>query len=422
MPVSLVIGLQWGDEGKGKIVDYLAKNSDVILRYQGGPNAGHTIIVDDKKYIFHHIPSGILYDGKICIIGNGTVLDPFTLKEEIINLENSGINVKEKLFISSRAHIILPFHKIYDVQMELFKKGKKKIGTTGRGIGPAYSDKYSRIGIRVSDLYSIEFKDKLSTIVNYYNNIFQTIFKIDPLPFEQIYSQLLELRGYFEEYIIDAMPVVRDYVMNNKSILLEGAQGIMLDIDYGTYPYVTSSHCGTSGASAGSGIPANKIDEIIGVLKSYTTRVGNGPFPSELLDETGETLRSVGNEFGSTTGRPRRCGWLDLVVAKYSTFLNGVSHIAITKLDVLDKFDEIKVCTGYKYKGKIIDYVPDHITDEIEPIYETLQGWNQDTSKINNFKDLPSASKDYIKFIEDFLEIPIKYISIGPGRKQIIIK
>jgi len=424
MPVNIVLGLQWGDEGKGKIVDFLAKEHELIIRYQGGPNAGHTIIVDNDKYIFHHIPSGILHENKQCLISNGAIIDLITLKEEIESLLKKGIDPKNKLFISSRAHLILPFHKLIDQQGESRKNETGKIGTTGRGIGPTYSSKYERSGLRFCDLFSSSLKEKIQALANQFNPILTDIYQTEPIDPVKLTNSLTELREYFRDYMIDSYPFIRQSLKEDKKILLEGAQGAMLDIDFGTYPYVTSSHCLSGGAVIGTGIPPKKISRLIGILKVYTTRVGNGPFPTELTDATGEKLRQAGAEFGSTTGRPRRCGWLDLVLAKYTVDINGITEIALTKTDILDSFEEIKVCTAYRLNGETIDYFPADIDEvnQLEPVYETLPGWESSTENISSSEEIPENCLKYIEFIEKYLHVPVRYLSIGPRRKQLIIR
>ncbi|MBP7461421.1 MAG: adenylosuccinate synthase [Candidatus Delongbacteria bacterium] len=422
MSVNVVLGLQWGDEGKGKIVDYLSSRHDVIIRFHGGPNAGHTIITNHRKYIFHHIPSGILHPQTECVIGNGVIIDLISLKEEIEALKLTGIDPAGRLWISSRAHLIFPFHKQFDAEQEKLYTKNQKIGTTGRGIGPAYSAKYSRIGLRVSDLFQPEFKHKLEFAMNYYNAIFEKVLNSPPFDLEEVAAQFELLGEYYRPYIIDTHPYLQTKLQQQARILLEGAQGTMLDIDYGTYPYVTSSHCLSGGAAIGSGLPVNRLQTITGILKAYTTRVGNGPFPTELLDMTGEKLRNIGGEFGSTTGRPRRCGWLDLPAARYAVQLNGITELAITKLDVLDSFDEIKVCTAYQYRGSDLDYFPDIIPAPADmiPVYQCFAGWQTQTSHLTHPDQLPTACRTYLTFIQDYLQIPIRYVSTGAERNQLI--
>jgi adenylosuccinate synthase len=388
----IVIGAQWGDEGKGKIVDYLSENTSYVVRFQGGNNAGHTVIVGEEVFKLHHIPSGICR-GKKCVLGNGVVINPEFLLKEIYALEERGFPLKDKLFISEKAHIITPEHIQRDTKQEEYRE--KKVGTTGKGIGPAYTDKISRHGIRM-----IDFLDNPSSIPEY----------------EYLLHKL-------EPYICNTFQLLHEAAENGENLLFEGAQGTFLDVDHGTYPYVTSSNTTSGGACTGSGIPPTMIDKVIGVIKAYTTRVGNGPFPCELTDETGEKLVTIGKEFGTTTGRKRRCGWLDLFMADYSRKINGLDYWVITKLDVLSDFDEIKICTGYKHQGKLLTAFPTtaKILDEAEPVYETFKGWKKDLSGCKTYGDLPQETRDYLKFIETFTKIPLAIISFGPERNQNII-
>lgn len=422
MSVNVVLGLQWGDEGKGKIVDYLSSRHDVVIRFQGGPNAGHTIIANQSKYVFHHIPSGILHPKTECVIGTGVIVDLISLKDEIENLKLAGIDPLGRLWISSRAHLIFPFHKQFDNELEKRYSQTQKIGTTGRGIGPAYSAKYSRIGLRISDLYQADFETKLEFALTYYNEIFKNVLNCSVFVFRNVYTDFQDLKEYFRPYIIDTHPYIQIKLQQQARILLEGAQGTMLDIDYGTYPYVTSSHCLSGGAAIGSGVPANRLQTITGILKAYTTRVGNGPFPTELLDEVGEKLRTIGEEFGSTTGRPRRCGWLDLPAARYAVQLNGITELAITKLDILDTFQEILICTSYQYNGSTLTYYPDVIPkpNELIPVYQRFHGWKTSTTILNHYDQLPETCTNYLHFIQDYLQVPIRYISTGAERNQLI--
>ncbi len=421
MPVLLALGLQWGDEGKGKIVDHLARQHDLIIRFQGGPNAGHTIKVGKEKFIFHHIPSGILHPQVECLIGNGVIIDLDTLKHEIEQLIPQQKPLHKRLKISSMAHLILPAHKKLDQLSENRQSLDKKIGTTGRGIGPTYAAKYARTGLRLADLYTDGLKARLNQILSYYNELFQTLYQEEPIDIDAYYDHLLTLAEYYEPYIIDSYSYIQKKLKDESRILLEGAQGTMLDIEFGTYPFVTSSHCVSAGAAQGSGIPFTKIKSILGILKAYTTRVGNGPFPTELLDETGEQLRKIGAEFGSTTGRPRRCGWLDLVAARYAVNINGITELALTKLDVLDNFTSIGVCIQYTLDNATLDYYPAVDSEKIKPIYHYLPGWQADTSQIHSLADLPQAARNYIRFIEEFLNIPVRYVSTGADREQLII-
>ncbi|MCB9259494.1 MAG: adenylosuccinate synthase [Ignavibacteriales bacterium] len=420
MSVSIVVGSQWGDEGKGKIVDLLSSKFDIVARYQGGANAGHTIQIGDKKYIFHLIPSGILHENVICVIGNGVVIEPQALLDEIDMLEKNGINIEGRLFISHNAHLIMPYHKLLD---SINEKGTQKIGTTGRGIGPSYIDKYARRGIRIADLLNKEtLKEKIRKNLEEKNNLLTKMYDRDELDVEAIIDECIKFDERIDKYITDTSAYLNDAIINKKSVLLEGAQGALLDVDHGTYPYVTSSNPTSGGACTGTGIPPTKISEIIGIVKAYTTRVGLGPFPTELFDEDGEKLGRIGAEFGATTGRPRRCGWFDAFLVNYSRKINGIERVVITKLDVLGYFDEIKVCTGYEINGKKLKYFP---TSEAElnaakPIYETMKGWKQDISNARSYDELPQEAKEYLTFISEKCGFEIKYISVGPKRSQTI--
>jgi len=419
MSVNLIIGTQWGDEGKGKVVDFYSKDVDYVVRYQGGANAGHTIKVEKEEYKLHLIPSGVI-QGKTGIIGNGVVLDPETLVEEIDGLKKRGIN--PKLMISDRANIIMPYHKILDGAEERFL-ADKKIGTTKRGIGPCYSDKIARNGIRFIDITDKEkLRKKLDMIIPIKKRIYKAYNineKLDKNKILDLYSNYgKKLKQYLSKPHIELNKAIK----NNKSILLEGAQGTMLDVDFGTYPYTTSSHTIAAGSSIGSGIGPKKIDDIIGIVKAYTTRVGEGPLPTELFDENGKHLQEKGHEFGTTTSRPRRCGWLDLVVVNHSCILSSVTQLALTKLDVLAGLEKIKVCIKYNLNDKKIDYFPANIDDveKCKPIYKEFKGWKSIDSNLNDFSDLPTEAKKYIKFIEETLKIPVSLVSIGPGRKETI--
>jgi len=422
MPVRIVIGAQWGDEGKGKLVDVLAAESDYVIRYQGGANAGHTVYINDKKHVLHLLPSGILRPTVKCILGNGMVIDPDALFEELEIIKALNIDYMDRIHISERAHVIFPYHKILDKSSEK-KLDKDKIGTTGRGIGPAYVDKSNRKGIRVIDLYTENLlKLRLEKNLDYYNHIFVEQFGQKPLSFNDLYNETKKIAKSLEPFLANTSKLINSALNSDKSLLLEGAQGCLLDIDFGTYPYVTSSNPTSGGAVSGSGLPPNSINEIIGVLKAYITRVGEGPFPSEEFSETGEKLRAEGKEFGATTGRPRRCGWFDAVAAKYSVELNGLTSVALTKLDVLDNFDEVKICTAYQYKGETIHDFPAslEILNQCEPIYETYSGWNTKISDVTHYNELPKNTQIYIKAIEKYCNVPAKYISVGVNRNQII--
>jgi len=420
--VEVVVGTQWGDEGKGKVIDYLAKNADIIARYQGGANAGHTVVVNDKKFVFHLIPSGILYPDKICVIGNGVVIDPVALFEEIEYLKKNGVDVENKLYIAENAHITLPYHKILD-QVEDKFRGKGKLGTTGRGIGTTYTDKYGRIGIRVIDFIDDEvFMEKLKIALELKNYLFKEYYKEEILSPEKIFKEYEFYRKEIKKFVINTSLYLNEEIEKGKKVLAEGAQGTFLDIDFGTYPYVTASNPIAGGVCVGLGISPKKIEKIIGVAKAYTTRVGMGPFPTEIKDNLGEKLRSIGNEFGATTGRPRRCGWFDAVLVKFACLINGIDEIVLTKLDVLTGFEKIKIGVGYKYDGKIIDNYPLSlkIFSNCEVIYEEVDGWNEDISKVKSYKELPENAKKYIEKIEEKIKVKITKISTGFLREQII--
>ncbi len=423
MSVKVIVGTQWGDEGKGKIVDLFSQNADYVARYQGGANAGHTIVIDGKQYILHLIPSGILTNTTKCVIGNGVVIDPIALMEEIKMLEKHNISVKGRLFISHKAHLIMPYHKVLDQVRETSQKDLA-IGTTGRGIGPAYIDKARRIGIRIVDLLDKNsLEEKLRKNIEEKNNILKKIYNYQEFDTDEIIKQYLEFDEIIDPYITDTSLLLNQEIKNGKNIIVEGAQGALLDLDHGTYPFVTSSNPTTGGACTGLGIPPTAIQDIIGVVKAYCTRVGNGPFPTELRDQIGEKLRNVGVEFGSTTGRPRRCGWLDLVALKYSFMINGVTKIALTKLDVLDNLEEIKVCTSYKIGNKITKNFPVDIPslNNAIPQYKTLKGWKQPLRGIKSFSELPKETLDYFKFIEDFVEAKVIIASLSPDRSDTLI-
>ena len=418
MKVTVLVGSQWGDEGKGKIVDLLSKNYDIVTRYQGGANAGHTVVIGNKQYILHLIPSGILRENIICVIGNGVVIDPTALLDEIKLLESNNIKVEGRLFISHNAHLIMPYHKLLDLISE---SSGNKIGTTGRGIGPCYIDKYARKGIKIVDLLNRKsLEEKIRQNLNEKNNLIKKVYDREELDVEEIIKQYVEFDKAIDKYIKDVPAYLNNAIAEGKSILLEGAQGALLDVDHGTYPFVTSSSPTSGGACTGTGIPPTKIDNVIGIVKAYTTRVGNGPFPTELADNDGEMLRKVGHEYGATTGRPRRCGWFDAFLVKYSAMVNGIDSVAITKLDVLSSFDEIKICTGYKLDGKTIKSFPTDVERllSVTPIYKTLPGWKTDISSCESYNDLPDKTRQYLNFIAREAGIKIQIISIGPERGQ----
>ena len=415
----VVVGMQWGDEGKGKIIDVISKKADIITRFQGGNNAGHTVVVDGEKFILHLIPSGILNSPGKCLIGPGVVVDPKVLLHEIDILEKKGIDMS-RLYISDRAHIIMPYH----IEMDKIKEdrsGAKKIGTTRRGIGPCYRDKIDRIGIRAVDLLSDEvFREKLKSNLEEKNELFEKIYNVPKLDFNEIYSDYSEYTKLLKHRIVDTLPIIHDAINNNELVLFEGAQAAMLDINYGTYPYVTSSSPTTGGALTGTGISACAINKVIGVIKAYTTRVGEGPFPTELLDKTGDDLREIGGEYGATTGRPRRCGWFDGVVGRHAVLLSGISDIVLTKIDVLSGLDKIKIATHYEIDGKIYDYIPASIEqlERAKPVYIELDGWKEDITKIKEYDKLPENTKKYIKKLEEVMKSKISMVSVGPDREQ----
>lgn len=418
MSATVLVGSQWGDEGKGKIVDLISERFEIVVRYQGGANAGHTVEIGDEKYILHLIPSGILRENVICAIGNGVVIDPTALLEEISLLKNHNINVDGRLFISQNAHLIMPYHKLLD---SINESGENKIGTTGRGIGPCYIDKYARKGIRIVDLLNrTELERKIRANIKEKNEILQKIHAHEGLDVDKIVKEYLEFDSEIDKYIKDVPSFLNQALDSGKSVLLEGAQGTFLDIDHGTYPYVTSSNPTSGGACTGSGIPPTKIDSVIGIVKAYTTRVGNGPFPTELLDTEGEKLRKKGSEFGATTGRPRRCGWFDAFLMSYSQMINGITSVALTKLDVLSEFEKINVCIGYELSGKRLKNFPTNLEDlnKVKPIYETLDGWDTDIKNCERYEDLPVKTVEYLNFISKHSGIKIDIISVGPKRKQ----
>jgi adenylosuccinate synthase len=419
MPVTLVIGTQWGDEGKGKVVDFYSKNADYVVRFQGGNNAGHTIQVGNEIYKLHVTPSGVI-QGKTGVIGNGVVIDPEILIKEITELKKR--NIEPNLLISDRAHLIMPYHKLLDGAEES-KLGNKKIGTTKRGIGPCYSDKIARNGIRTIDLlHPTLLKEKLERIVPIKQKMLSLYGKKDKLDIKKIYSVYLEFGAILTPYIVPTHLILNKALKENKTILFEGAQGTMLDVDFGTYPYSTSSHTIAGGAAIGTGISPSNLTTIIGIVKAYTTRVGEGPLPTEQFDETGEHLQKKGHEFGTTTSRPRRCGWFDLVVVQHSTMLSGVTHLAITKLDVLTGLKNLKICTSYKIGENAVDYFPANTDDLLActPIYKVLPGWNDLPPTIRKYSDLPKNAQNYLDFIQKELSIPIKLVSFGPKRSETI--
>jgi adenylosuccinate synthase len=420
MGVDVLLGLQWGDEGKGKIVDVLTPKYDIIARFQGGPNAGHTLEFEGIKHVLHTIPSGIFRDNVVNIIGNGVVIDPIILKAEIQKLENLKVDVISKLLISKKAHLILPTHKLLDQASEL-AKGKRKIGSTLKGIGPTYMDKTGRNGLRIGDIKSSNFKEKYERLRDKHFQLLKDTEFINN--FNEMENEFLDSINHLKNFRhIDSEHYLNDAGKENKKILAEGAQGTLLDIDFGTYPFVTSSNTITAGTCTGLGVAPNKINKVIGIFKAYCTRVGSGPFPSELNDEVGENIRQLGHEFGATTGRERRCGWIDLPALKYAIMINGVTELSMMKADVLDTFEDIFVCTHYIENGEKINYFPFEISDETKPVFEKMKGWNQDITKFQSEDEFPEELSNYIKFLEKELEVPISIVSVGPNRSETIVR
>ena len=424
MSAFVVLGAQWGDEGKGKMTDFLAESTDVVVRFQGGNNAGHTVEVGDKQYKLHLIPSGILNENKLNVLGNGVVLDPKALFDEISYLENLGVEVSpNNLIVSDRAQLIMPYHKVLD-ELKEKARGKNAIGTTKKGIGPCYTDKVERGGIRVCDLMNPEvFKEKLQENVKSKNEVIVNIYKEEALNFEEIYNEYIEFGKKLKPFVQDISVRVYDEIKAGKKVLFEGAQGMLLDIDHGTYPFVTSSSTIAGGVCTGVGIGPTMITGAVGIAKAYTTRVGKGPFPTELNDSTGEWIREKGGEFGVTTGRARRCGWLDLVILKTSARVSGLTSLVVTKIDTLAGLDKIKVCTGYKFEDKVIDYFPASLDDleKCEPIYEEFEGWGEEVANARSYEELPLNAKKYLKKIEEFTGVEIAIVSVGPKRDQTIV-
>ena len=421
--IDLLLGLQWGDEGKGKIVDVLTKKYDIIARFQGGPNAGHTLEFDGHKHVLHTIPSGIFHDSAVNLVGNGVVIDPVVFKKELEKLTPYKLNISNRLLISRKAHVILPTHRLLDQASEA-AKGSAKIGSTLKGIGPTYMDKTGRNGIRIGDIEAPDWKEKYRALRDKHLQMIENYkvaidFDLDPL--EQEFFDAVETLKSLQ--FIDSEHYLEQQQRLGKRILAEGAQGSLLDIDFGTYPFVTSSNTTAAGACTGLGIAPNRIQKVIGIFKAYTTRVGSGPFPTELFDENGKTLGRVGNEFGATTGRARRCGWLDLVALKYAITINGVTELNMMKADVLSGFPSIEVCTHYTYKGELIDHLPFDINSKyVEPVYETLKGWNADLTGLHSIDKLPQELHDYIHYLESALEVPITIVSVGPDRSKTLFR
>jgi adenylosuccinate synthase len=418
MPVQIILGAQWGDEGKGKVVDMLAEKADVVARYQGGANAGHTVCIGEKQYVLHLLPSGMFHESCICVIGNGVVIDPAALMGEIGQLEAAGIRVKGRLLISHNAHLIMPYHKQLDVIRE---QTSARIGTTGRGIGPAYIDKFMRAGIRIVDLLDRDtLARKLKANIEEKNQILTKVYGETKIDVDAIISEYQEFDNRIDEYITDTSLYLFQALRDGKRVIAEGAQGALLDVDHGTYPFVTSSNPTSGGACTGLGIPPTAVSEVIGVAKAYCTRVGDGPFPTELSDETGTRLRQAGHEFGATTGRPRRCGWYDAVAMQYSTRINGISRLVVTKLDVLDGFDEVRMCTGYEMAGKRLRSFPSDVRtlEQVRPLYESFEGWKTPLSGARTYDELPRQAKTYLTALARYTGAQLWLVSVGPRRDQ----
>ena len=423
MPIIIIVGAQWGDEGKGKIVDVLTEKADIVARYQGGHNAGHTVVINNRKFVLHLIPSGILHENTVCIIGNGVVVEPQALIKEITDLKKRGIKVSDNLLISRNAHLIMPYHLVIDSASEK-TKGKKCIGTTGRGIGPTYVDKMARTGLRVGDLLNPEaFREKLATNLRHVNLLMKHLYKMPGFSARKIFDEYMRYGRTLSKYIADTNLIINRAIAENKNLLLDGAQGTLLDIDHGTYPFVTSSNSIAGGACTGLGIGPTKITGVIGIVKAYTTRVGSGPFPTELHDSIGERMRATGGEFGATTGRPRRCGWLDTVILKHATAVNGFTGIVITKLDILDGLDIIKICTSYRYKGKTYKDMPKdlEVLENCTPVYEEVKGWKENTQGITEFRKLPRQAQSYIRKIGELIGVKVIIVSTGQKRDELIM-
>ena len=423
MAVDVILGLQWGDEGKGKIVDVLAKKYDIVARFQGGPNAGHTLKFDGKKFVLHTIPSGIFRKNLINLIGNGVVIHPTTLKKEMDGLDAAGVDFRDRILVSQKAHLIMPTHRLLDAASEA-AKGKAKIGSTLKGIGPTYMDKTGRNGLRVGDIFTPQFKAKYQALRNKHLNLLRVYPPIDlknlAIQEQEWFDSLEDLKSL---KVVNGEYYINNAMKNGKKVLAEGAQGAMLDVDFGTYPFVTSSNTMTAGVCNGLGIAPSQIGEVIGITKAYCTRVGSGPFPTELHDEVGEELRRVGAEFGATTGRPRRCGWIDLPALKYAIMIGGITQIAMTKIDVMNGFDKVSVATHYHYNGQLTEELPYDLSSvEVEPIYETHAGWKEDLDGVTEYDEFPDAAKQYIEKLETYLGVPISMVSTGPERKKLVFR
>ena len=422
MATAMLLGTQWGDEGKGKIVDYLAQKADVVIRSQGGNNAGHTVVVDDKAFALRLLPSGILFSDKTCIIGSGVVVNPEVLLQELDGMKEKGVTIS-KLEISTRAHVIMPYHIRIDEEDEKLK-GDAKIGTTKNGIGPCYADKINRVGIRIGDLMDKDiFAKKLRVNLKLKNRLFETYYGCQGFDFDTIYQEYLGYADRIRPYVKDTNYSANVYINEGRKVLFEGAQATMLDIDHGTYPFCTSSNPTAGGACTGSGVGPRRMENIVGVVKAYTTRVGAGPFPAEQNNEIGEYLRNTGHEFGTVTGRPRRCGWLDTAVVKYAAMLNSLDYLAITRLDILDDLDTIKICTGYRYNGQLLPEYPAslEVLEQVEPVYEEMPGWKTDISACKTYDELPEAARKYVERISELVGVPLGIVSVGPNRSQTII-
>jgi adenylosuccinate synthase len=422
MPNRVVVGAQWGDEGKAKIVDFLTEEADLVIRFQGGANAGHTVEVGDQKFVFHLIPAGIMHPGKVCVIGNGVVLDPAQLLVEIEEVRSKGFDLDGRLWIAENAQVVLPYHKTLD-QLKEKAAGSAAIGTTGRGIGPAYYDKANRNGVRVGDLLEEGLlREKIMRTAAGHNEVIVKVFGAEPLSADKMFEEYRELGRRLAPFVCDTVALINKALKQGKRLIFEGAQGTILDVDHGTYPFVTSSNTVAAAACVGSGVGPTAVNQVIGVVKAYTTRVGNGPFPTEIPGDIGKELRRVGHEYGATTGRERRCGWFDAVLVRRAAMVNGLTHLAITKMDVMDAFDEIQVCTHYEVDGKRMDQFPAQLSvlEKVKPVYETLPGWKAPTSGISAWKDLPKNAQAYLTRVAALLDVPIGIISLGPKRHQTI--
>ncbi len=420
MPGYVIVGMQWGDEGKGKIVDYLTRYAPLVVRHQGGNNAGHTVVVEGKTTVLHLIPSGILNPESTCVIGNGTVIDPQVLLQEVDELERAHVTLAGRLFIAPGAHVIMPYHKLLDGLQERFR-GKNKIGTTGRGIGPCYADKADRASIRIGDLINPEvFQGKLTELLAYKNAVIEHVFHEAPLVEKEIFDAYTGYADRIRPYVVDVLPMVHEHLAAKHRVVFEGAQGTMLDLDHGTFPYVTSSPTIAGGACCGAGVGPKDIAGVIGIVKAYSTRVGEGPFPTELTESVGERLRQIGHEFGATTGRPRRCGWLDCVQLRRAVMINGTTNVVMTKPDVLSEFETIKICTAYTINGRTTELFPVTLQEleQAQPVFEEVPGWQQDITSCRSWDDLPVNAQRYFDRIEQLIGVPISLISVGPGREQ----